>query len=167
MDTKKILERFGYYLKQRGLSLTRERRQTVELIGRVKSPFSVDDLDVAARKSGRKISRATLYRTIQLLLESRILREAALGERQSSYEISEPGFFQGRMICQHCGTLTEFKGPELEKFIHAASVAQGFLALTAQITFSGVCRACADANPQSLRRQVCVPFLRYAQSRET
>ena len=162
---EKLIERFGNYLRLRKLSLTKERRQTSVMVCRMKNHFTVDELFVSMHQAGTKTSKATLYRTIQLLLEARILREVALGGRETRYELAESGYYHGHMICQHCGKVIEFKTTSLEKALHKASLSQEFLMLTAQATISGICTQCAEANPQSLRKQVCVPILRYAQSR--
>lgn len=69
MPYQKIIERFGYFLKLRGLSLTKERRQILETICDLNRIFTVDDLYFALHTSGKKISKATIYRTIQLFIE--------------------------------------------------------------------------------------------------
>lgn len=169
LDYDKLLERFRYFLKLRGLSLTRERRQILETICDMASHFNVDDLFFAVHGAGRKVSKATLYRTVQLLIESRILRETASADsgRQTAYELADQGVYHGHFVCQHCGQVIEFRGPTLERFINDVSTNNQFLSLTAQITFSGVCNECIKSNPDSLRKETCVPFLKYAQTRKT
>ncbi|GEM_PF-241575 len=161
-----FLKRFGYFLKLRGLSLTRERQQILEKICDLSGRFTVDDLFFALHAAGRRISKATIYRTVQLLLECRIIRETPLGARQGVYELADAGHYHGHMVCQHCHRLIEFGGPTLERFVHEASVSHQFLPLSAQIKFLGFCNECVKANPPALREQTCVPFLKYAQSRE-
>jgi len=166
MTFENILDRFGYFLKLRDLSLTRERKQIIETICDMTRHFSVDDLFFAMHGAGRKTSKATIYRTVQLLIECRIIRESDLSGRQATYELLEPGHYHGHMVCEHCGRVIEFKGPTLERFIHDASVNKQFLPLSTSIKFSGICNECVKTNPPSLRKEVCVPFLKYAQSRE-
>ncbi|MBI1785453.1 transcriptional repressor [Candidatus Sumerlaeota bacterium] len=166
MTFEKVVERFSYFLKLRGLSLTRERRQILETIGDMQRPFSPDDLFFALHAAGKKTSKATIYRTIELLVECQIIRESDLPGRQATYELMQPGVHHGNMICDHCGRIVEFKGPTLERFIHEASVHHQFLPLTTSIKFTGICNECVKSNPPSLRSKVCVPFLKYAQSRE-
>ena len=167
MEYSKLLERFGYFLKLRGLSLTKERKQILETVCDMSGNFTVDDLYFATHSAGKKTSKATLYRTIQLLLECRILRESALGGRQTHYELAEAGPHHGHMVCQHCGRVSEFSGPTLERFINETSGKKQFLELNVQITFSGICNECVKTNPESLRREVCVPFLKYERERES
>ncbi len=166
MTLEKTQERFAYFLKLRGLSLTRERKQILETVFNMRDRFTVDDLFFAMHNANRKTSKATIYRTVQLIEECRIIRVSELSERQSSYELVKPGSHQGHMVCEHCGRVIPFKGPTLDKFIHEASVNQQFLPLNASVKFTGICSQCVKENPPSLRREVCVPFLKYAQSRE-
>ena len=162
----KTQDQFRQFLKLRGLSLTKERREILEVALGMPRHFSVDDLYFAMRQAGQRPSKATLYRTVQLLAESRILRESALSGRQASYEIEESGQYHVHMICEHCGKMSELSGPTIEKFVRDISGEEHFLPLGAQIKLTGVCDACIRENPPSLRREVCVPFLKYAQSRE-
>ena len=166
MDYEKLLEKFRYFLKLRGLSLTRERRQILETVCDIPRHFTVDDLFFAMHGANKKTSKATIYRTVQLLVEGRILKESDLSGRQASYELSKPGDHSGIMTCQHCGRVQEFRGPTLERFIHDASMRNQFLPLTVSIRLNGICNECVKTNPPSLREQVCVPMLKYAQGRE-
>jgi Fur family ferric uptake transcriptional regulator len=162
----KILEQFKYFLRLRGLSMTRERRQILETVCDMTRHFTVDDIFFAMHAAGRKTSKATIYRTVQLLQECRVLRESDLTGRTAIYELAEPGQHHGHMVCQHCGKIAEFKGPTLERFIRESSMNRQFLPLTVSIKFTGICNECVKTNPPSLRRELCVPFLKYAQARE-
>jgi Fur family ferric uptake transcriptional regulator len=159
-------DRFEYFLKLRGLNLTRERTQILEAIRDMARPFSVDDLFFAMHAGGKKTSKATIYRSIQLLLEGRFLIETALSGRQSQYELAEPGQYYGHLVCQHCGRTEEFRGPTMDRFVQEASINNQFLPMATQIKIQGICNDCVKSNPPSLRQNVCVPFLKYEQERE-
>lgn len=166
MSANAISQRFGYFLKLRGLSLTRERTRILETICDLSGHFTVDDLFFAMHAAEKKSSKATLYRTIQLLLDCGVLRNTPLSDRHATYELAESGSYHGLMVCRHCNRVTEFHGPTLERFIQEASVNSQFLPLTAQIKFIGICNECVKANPPSLRAEVCAPFLKYDQDRK-
>lgn len=161
------LEQFKTLLKLRGLSMTSERQQILRAIVEFGARFSVDDLYFAMHERGMKTSKATIYRTIQLLLESGIVNESALSGRQASYELAEPGEHRLHMVCQHCGQSSEIRGADVDRFVAQISESNDFLPLAVQIKFSGICVDCVEANPISLRRETCVPFLKYYQSRQT
>lgn len=162
-----LTERLSLYLKLRGLSLTKERRQILETICEMDRRFNVDDLFFEVHSAGRKTSKATIYRTVQLLLECRILKETGLSDRQADYELGKVGDFRGHLVCQHCGKIQPIMGPKLSRFVRESSEAQGFLTLGIQLKFVGICNDCVRENPKSLRKDVCVPFLKYAQSRKS
>lgn len=165
MKYDQMIERVTHFLKLRNLNMTRERRQIVEAVCDMKRGFSVDDLYFAMHGKGVKTSKATLYRTVQLMVEARVLKESELSGRQAAYEILEPGEHHGVMVCQHCNRTFEFRGPSLDRFLHEASVNHQFLPLSSSIKLTGVCGECVKSNPPSLRKEVCVPFLKYDQSR--
>jgi len=160
------MERLRQYLKLRGLSLTKERRRILETICEMERRFNVDDLFFQVHSAGRKTSKATIYRTVQLLLECRILKETGLSNRQADYELASVGDFHGHWVCQHCGRIQQISGEKLAEFVRESSEALGFLTLGIQLKFVGICSNCVQENPTSLRKDVCVPFLKYAQSRE-
>lgn len=166
MDEKKMKDRFEYFLKLRGLSLTRERRELIQFVANMSKPFTVDDLFFTAHAAGLRLSKATVYRTIEIMVEGRFLRESELAGRQMTYEFTEPGQNSGMMTCEHCGRTFEFKGPVLERFIHEVAMLNQFLPIATNIRMSGFCNECVKANPPSLRKEVCVPMLKLTHSRE-
>ena len=100
-------------------------------------------------------------------MECRILRDSALAGRGASYELCLPGQYHGHFVCRHSGTATEFSGVDLERFINATAAESNFLPLEVQLKVTGVCERCVKENPPSRRKDICVPFLEYAQERES
>jgi Fur family ferric uptake transcriptional regulator len=109
MDPR-IKERLETHLSASGLRRTKQREVIVEAAFATDDHFNADDLLEKARKLDRTISRATIYRTLQLLVECGLLREVDFGRDQTYYD---PNFLDkpqhNHLICLDCDRVVEFE----------------------------------------------------------
>lgn len=109
MDPR-IKERLEAHLSSSGLRRTRQRDVIVEAAFATDDHFNADELLDKTRKLDRTISRATIYRTLQLLVECGLLREVDLGRDQTFYD---PNFLDkpqhNHLICLDCDRVVEFE----------------------------------------------------------
>jgi Fur family ferric uptake transcriptional regulator len=109
MDPR-IKERLEAHLSSYGLRRTRQRDVIVEAAFATDDHFNADELLDKTRKLDRTISRATIYRTLQLLVECGLLREVDLGRDQTFYD---PNFLDkpqhNHLICLDCDRVVEFE----------------------------------------------------------
>src|SRR5205809_6892996 len=77
--------KFREFLEIRGEKLTEPRRILIRHIFDSHKHFDADELVADLHASGRRVSRATVYRTLRLLVEAGLLRELRLTNR-SAYE---------------------------------------------------------------------------------
>ena len=77
---------FRKYLERRGLKLTAERLAVFDELFARHEHFEADELLVRLRASHKKISRATIYRTLELLVDSGIVGRVRIGESGYRYE---------------------------------------------------------------------------------
>ncbi len=88
-----IKERFDAYIRQKGMRRTDQRDVIVEAAFASDDHFTAEELLAKARRLDPKTSRATLYRTISLLVECGLLREIDLGRDERVYD---PNFLDSR-----------------------------------------------------------------------
>lgn len=84
---------FRRTLKAEGLKYTPERARVLDAIVRAEGLFEAEGLIAALRRSGMRVSKATVYRTIRLLQESGIIQRVMFEDDQSRYRLvygSEP-----------------------------------------------------------------------------
>lgn len=109
MDPR-IKERLETHLSASGLRRTKQREVIVEAAFATDDHFNADDLLEKARRLDRTISRATIYRTLQLLVECGLLREVDFGRDQTYYD---PNFLDkpqhNHLICLDCDRVVEFE----------------------------------------------------------
>jgi Fur family ferric uptake transcriptional regulator len=110
-----IEEIFITFLKGKGLRQTSQRRVIMEAAFSTQEHFTADELWEMAREIDPKASRATLYRTLGLLVESGLLREIDLGRDNICYD---PNFLESpnhnHLICIDCQKVVEFEDRHIE-----------------------------------------------------
>lgn len=104
--------------------------------------LSADDLVDVVRREGGKISRATVYRTLQWMVEAGIARKVDFGEGRFRFEHSyrHPRHFH--LICKSCNQSSEFLSSDIEGLIEEIAEARKFEAGRSVVQIYGTCDAC-------------------------
>lgn len=134
--------RFQGFLEQQNLKLTNERRALVREIFAQHYHFEADELLVRMREKRLKISRATVYRTLELLVRSGMVRRVHLGEDHYHYERVTENSHHDHLICITCGGVIEFHDPELEERQRRICARRGFTPTYHNLQILGVCIRC-------------------------
>ncbi len=103
------------YLAKKGLKQTKQRQRIVELFIELDTHTSAEDLHQAVKKDGHNVGLATVYRTLNLLMEAGLVEQKAFSEGRFVYEIRTPGQHHDHLICLDCGKVIEFENPEIER----------------------------------------------------
>ena len=143
-------EEFKEMLKEKGLKVTNQRLLVLEVLADNRDRhMAVEDIYELVKADYPDIGLATIYRTVQLLLEMQLVDRINLDDGCVRYEISEAfGEEAGgkhhhhHLICKTCGKVLPFKDDlldELEKHIEEET---GFHVLDHELKFYGHCREC-------------------------
>lgn len=156
-----FLRLFGRYLKDLGLPVTHQRKAVAEVVFAAGGHLSVDDIEGALRSRGERIGKATIYRTLDLLVRSRLVEEHDFGEGFKRYEhrLSHHPVHE-HMICVECGTVTEFESNELYRIEKRIRSEYGFTPVRRRLEIYGLCRACQDAGVQLTTEGLICPIER-------
>ncbi len=133
---------FQTYLKRRALKLTPERRDLFEEIFKRHEHFEADELLFRLKKRGKKISRATIYRGLELLVGAGVVGRVRVGEEGYRYERLHAGEHHDHLICISCGKIIEFFEPKIERLQDDVCARTGFRAVTHSHQIRGFCRDC-------------------------
>lgn len=145
---------FDLYLESRNLRSTAERRAILKEIGEMEDHhFSADDLLVRFRNQGNTISRATIYRTLEHLVESGLVRQLSLGRKHALFESSFTRCHHEHMICMGCGTVIEFTNEDIEKMLAEDCRRMDFAPDRHSLQILGTCRKCRDASSRAMRQR--------------
>ncbi|MCP4581365.1 MAG: transcriptional repressor [candidate division Zixibacteria bacterium] len=107
-------EKFSLFLQSGGLKLTSERLIIFNEALATEGHFEADDLLVILKQKGKKTSRATIYRTLEILVQAEILRKVCLNGEAVHFEKTNDQPRHDHMICRNCGKRYEFHLPELQ-----------------------------------------------------
>jgi Fur family ferric uptake transcriptional regulator len=136
------VETFAKYLNSKDLKLTKERKTVLQEIFLHRGHLDVEDLLHSLRKKKKTASRATIYRTLELLVDSGLVRKVDLGHGHSHYEHVLGQAPHGHMICLKCGKVIEFSDKRIEQSIEKLCEKNGFARTSHCFQVFGYCRDC-------------------------
>jgi Fur family ferric uptake transcriptional regulator len=140
---------FGRYLREQGLPVTPQREAVAEVVFSSQEHLSVDDIERRLRDGGERIGKATVYRTLDLLVRSKLVAEHDFSEGFKRYEhrLSRQPEHE-HLICQECGTVTEFKSEEVRAIQDRIADRFGFRPARHKLEIYGLCAACVAAGAE-------------------
>lgn len=139
MDTAELdLDR----LRPAGGKRSSKRDLIVNVFLRQEGHLSADDLVDIIRQQDHRISRATIYRTLQWMVDAGIARKVDFGEGRFRFEHSyrHPRHFH--LICKTCNRSSEFLSSDIESLIEEVAAARNFTARQSVLQIYGTCEAC-------------------------
>lgn len=134
---------FGRYLRERGLPVTQQREAIAEVVFGSTEHLSVDEIEQKLRGRGDRIGKATVYRTLDLLVRSRLVEEHDFGEGFKRYEhrLSRQPVHE-HLVCLECGKVIEFESREIVEVEARVREEHGFLPARHRLEIHGLCQEC-------------------------
>lgn len=145
-------ERFAEFLQSKGKRITQQRRILVDHVFERHDHFDAEELiiNLATQPEATKVSRPTVYRTLNELVDAGLLRRMTLGGR-AVYE-HDYGYPQhDHLHCTVCDQLIEFQSSDLQELRTAVAREHSFRVTGHRLIISGIC---ADCGSKRHRRQI-------------
>jgi Fur family transcriptional regulator, ferric uptake regulator len=129
-------------LRPEGGKRSSKRDTIVNVFLRQEGHLSADDLVDLIRREDQRISRATVYRTLQWMVDAGIARKVDFGEGRFRFEHSyrHPRHFH--LICKTCNQSSEFLSSDIEALIEEIASARNFTARQSVLQIYGECEDC-------------------------
>lgn len=149
-----VHERFAAFLSERGQRKTPERMAVLDEIYATGDHVDADTLYARLRKRDVGVSRATVYNTLELLVESGLAARHQFGQHQARYERAYAYWQHDHLICLDCGEILEFCDPRLQEIQETVAGIYNFEVARHALTVYGHCKRCACANREELEEVV-------------
>lgn len=112
-----VVRKFNEYLDSHNLRRTAERYAILNRILNIQGHFTIEELQKLIEDEGFRVSRSTVYNTVVLLMEAKMLRRHVFEGMQAQYErITQP---HSHLICTTCGKVKEVKDNNTAAFMNA------------------------------------------------
>ena len=143
MKHSAIRKAFEAFLKSRSLKLTAQRDRIFERAFETHEHFTAETLySWLQDEDSPRVSRATVYRTLSLLVEGGFLESLDTGRGELHYEHVLGHAHHDHMVCLDCGKIEEFVDERIEKLQQEAAQSKGFLMVDHDLKLKGYCKAC-------------------------
>ncbi len=132
------------YLKRSDLKYTRPRQIILNIVFNNPSHFDVETLYDQIRRNNRDVSRATVYRTMPLLVKSGLIKQSLRCQAKDQYENVSDQDHHLHLVCNNCGKIIEINSSELENRLRSLAEVHKFKILDFSIGAQGLCRKCSN-----------------------
>ncbi|SFD51896.1 Fur family transcriptional regulator, ferric uptake regulator [Lentibacillus persicus] len=141
------IEQIKKQLHAQSYKLTPQREATVRvLLEREEDHLSAEDVYLLVKEKAPEIGLATVYRTLELLSELKIVDKINFGDGVSRYDLRKEGaeHFHHHLVCTECGSVEEIVEDLLGDVEKVIEKNWSFQVKDHRLTFHGVCKECQE-----------------------
>lgn len=154
---------FRRYLREQNLPVTQQRETVADVVFNSSEHLSVEDIEAKLKKSGERIGKATVYRTMEILVRSGLVEEHDFGEGFKRYEHlfgQQP--VHEHLVCSNCHAVVEFQSDEVVRLEEEIARKHGFQPARHRLEIYGICAECQAAGVTVEYQGLTCPAIRVA-----
>jgi Fur family ferric uptake transcriptional regulator len=119
------------------------RRAVVELLGRQRCCLSAQEIFDRLRAARRPVGIASVYRTLDTLVDLRLVKRIDAGDGVARFEPADPGGdHHHHLVCRDCGKVEAFTDARLERAIGKVAGGLGYEVDEHEVVLTGACADC-------------------------
>ncbi|MCK4904034.1 MAG: transcriptional repressor [Candidatus Marinimicrobia bacterium] len=129
-------------LQKEGLRYTKQRQEIWNELRSSDEHRDAEEIFFTLRKRGFKISRATVYRTIDVLVKNNLIDKLDIGDGRSRFEYNDKYLHHDHLICTSCGKIIEFHNDKIEELQTKIAKQYNFKIFHHSHQLFGICKDC-------------------------
>ena len=133
---------FRGFLKKNNLKVTPERMAIIKELFKVEQHFDADEFFLHLKNNKIAVSRATVYRSLEILEKAGIVVKYSMGEGHAHYEMVWQQEHHDHIICTECGKIIEFTDEKIERRQLEICKEKGVKILRHSLQIWGICSSC-------------------------
>ena len=139
---KALIEKFKNTLHTNGMKCTPARLSIFKEVYSSSEHFDADEIYFRMRREKHSVSRATVYRTLDLLVENGFVSKVNVGASQVHFENTLAQEHHEHLVCTQCGKIIEFRNDMIEKQQDKICKEFGFFPTKHNLIIFGLCDKC-------------------------
>lgn len=142
------LDRFREYLRNSHMPVTPQRIRIAGILFGTHRHVSAEEILDQLRAGGESIGKATVYRTLDLLVKAGLIREHDFGDGVRRYEPRPTRPHHEHFVCTRCGKVIEFELMEVERLVTDVARLHRFRPVHHKMEIYGLCEECRGARAE-------------------
>lgn len=138
-DLESLKQQFAEFLKRKQFRNTQERYKVLDRIAELDRHVNADELYLYMNSKGDRISRATIYSTLDLLTKCNILMKHRFQGESAHFELATRMPNHDHLICVECGFIDEFRAEKIDAIRNEVALQMGFKPLKHSLQIFAVC----------------------------
>ena len=138
-------EAFFQELRERGFRLTPQREMVLAVMHPIEGLATAEEIYTRVQALSASVDISTVYRTLDLLQDFRLVASVDPGDGQRRYELVSTHGSHIHLVCSRCGQVVGADIEPARTFAASVREAYGFEADLGSLSIPGLCRACQAA----------------------